>query len=107
MKYLITESKISELIKDYILKNYDVADVEFNTKRVQLGSGPNDKGESIINRKVITITINNLNKRMNIDEVKEIKNSILRNLNNVFNIDSGVYGSEWELKFYQIKKVEI
>ena len=68
MKYLITESKISELIKDYILKNYDdVTDVEINTKRVQLGSGPNDKGETIINRKVITIIINNLNKRMNID----------------------------------------
>ena len=44
MKYILTESKINNMIKDYILKNYDVADVEFGDKRVQLGSGPNEKG---------------------------------------------------------------
>jgi hypothetical protein len=107
MKYILTESKINNMIKDYILKNYDVADVEFGDKRVQLGSGPNEKGESIIDRKVISVTIDNINKKMTISELKEISREIYRHLTTMFNIKSFEYGSEWEIKFYQLKKVEV
>jgi hypothetical protein len=73
MKYIITESKINNMIKDYILKNQDVIDVDFETKRVHLGSGPNEKGETSVEKKVIVIYINNIKNTKNYGELKSIK----------------------------------
>lgn len=108
MKIIITESKMENMIKDYILSNYDnIADVEFGVKRVHLGSGPNEKGETSVNQKVIMITLNNLKDKKSRSELHEITREIARILENVFGIDFRAYGSEWGLKFYQIKKEEL
>ena len=52
MKYLITESQKENIIKKYILSNFDrVDDVWFTNRSVYYGSGPingKDSGEQII-----------------------------------------------------------
>jgi len=107
MKYIITESKMNNMIKDYILKNYDVADVEFGTKRVGLGSGPNEKGETSIEQISITIYINNIKNTKNYGELIEIKRGVASSLEQLFGIDFKSYGSEWDLTFYQVTRKEI
>lgn len=107
MKYLITENKMENMIKGYILKNHDVMDVEFGTKRVHLGSGPNDKGEENVEQKVIIIYINNIKNTKNYGELKEIKSGVVNSLENLFGIDFESYGSEWDLNVYQVKRVEL
>ena len=95
------------MIKDYILKNYDVADVEFGTKRVHLGSGPNEKGETSVEQISITIYINNIKNTKNYGELREIKRGVASSLEDLFGIDFRTYGSEWDLSFYQITRKEI
>jgi len=108
MKYIIRESKMENMVKDYILSNYDnIADVEFGVKRVHLGSGPNEKGETSVNQKVIMITLDNLKQKKTPGELRENTRKIARVLESVFGIDFRTYGSEWDLKFYQIKKEEL
>ena len=108
MKYIITESKLENMIKEYILNdNNDVVDVEFGTKRVVLGSGPNEKGETEINQKVIMVTIDNVKKKKTSSELRENTRKIASTLEGLFGIDFKSYGSEWDLKFYQIKKEEL
>jgi hypothetical protein len=107
MKYIITESKINNMIKDYILKNQDVIDVDFETKRVHLGSGPNEKGETSVEQKVIVIYINNIKNTKNYGELKSIKLDVANSLENLFGIDFRTYGSEWDLNVYQVKRAEI
>ena len=108
MKYIITESKMENMIKNYILNNNnDVVDVEFGTKRAHLGSGPNEKGETTVDRKVIMITIDNLKNKKTPLELREETREIARTLEGLFGIDFRNYGSEWDLRFYQIKKEEL
>ena len=108
MKIIITESKFENVIKDYILNEYDnIVDVEFGTKRVHLGSGPNEKGETEVNQKVIMVTLDNLKQKKTHGELRENTRKIGRVLESVFGIDFTSYGSEWNLKFYQIKKEEL
>lgn len=95
------------MIKDYILKNYDVADIDFDTKRVQLGSGFNDKGETSIEQKNIIIYINNIKHTKNYGELIDIKRGVASSLEQLFGIDFRSYGSKWGLIFYQIKREEI
>ena len=108
MKYIITESKMENFIKTYILNKIDdVVDVEFETKRLSLGSGPNEKGQTIVDRKVIMITIDNLKNKKTPLELREETRKIARTLEGLFGIDFISYGSEWDLRFYQIKKEEL
>ena len=107
MKYIITESRMESMIKEYILKNYDVAEVEFGNKRVHLGSGPNDKGETSVIQKTITIYINNIKNTKNYGELKDTKRSISNSLEQLFGVDFLTYGSEWDLNFYQITRKEL
>ena len=108
MKYIITESKMENMIKDYILNNNnDVVNVEFETKRVGLGSGPNKKGQTIVDKKVIMITIDNVKNKKTPFELREETRKIARTLEGLFGIDFRSYGSEWDLRFYQIKKEEL
>ncbi len=95
------------MIKDYILKNQDVIDVDFETKRVHLGSGPNEKGETSVEKKVIVIYINNIKNTKNYGELKSIKLDVANSLENLFGIDFRTYGSEWDLNVYQVKRAEI
>ena len=108
MKIIITESKFETMIKDYILNDdNNIVDVEFGTKRVYLGSGPNEKGETEVMQKVIMITIDNVKKKKSSSELRENTRKIANTLEGLFGIDFKSYGSEWDLKFYQIKKEEI
>lgn len=108
MKIIITESKFETMIKDYILNDdNNIVDVEFGTKRVYLGSGPNEKGETEVMQKVIMITIDNVKKKKSSSELRENTRKTASTLEGLFGIDFKSYGSEWDLKFYQIKKEEI
>jgi hypothetical protein len=108
MKYIITESKIENMIKEYILNDdNDVVDVEFGTKRVYLGSGPNEKGETNVIQKVIMVTIDNVKNKKTSNELREETRKIASTLEGLFGIDFKSYGSEWDLKFYQIKREEL
>ena len=99
---------MENMIKDYILSNYDnIADVEFGVKRVHLGSGPNEKGETEVNQKVIMVTLDNLKNKKIKSELHEITREIAYTLERLFGVDFRTYGSEWGLKFYQIKKEEL
>ncbi len=96
------------MIKDYILNDdNNIVDVEFGTKRVYLGSRPNEKGETEVMQKVIMITIDNVKKKKSYSELRENTRKIASTLEGLFGIDFKSYGSEWDLKFYQIKKEEI
>lgn len=108
MKYIITESRLENMVKDYILSNYDnIADVEFDVKRVHLGSGPNEKGETEVDQKVIMVTLDNVKNKKTPGELRESTRKIARVLESVFGIDFRIYGGEWDLRFYQIKKEEL
>ena len=108
MKIIITESKMENLIKKYIPNDdNDIVDIEFGTKRIGLGSGPNEKGETSVDQKVIMITIDNVKNKKTPSELREVTRKIARTLEGLFGIDFKSYGSEWALKFYQIKKEEL
>lgn len=107
MKYIITENKIENLVKEYILKNYDAIDVEFKTKGVWLGSGPNKKGDQSVEQKVVVVYINNIKGEKGRGELKEIKKSIWNTLINLFGMDFEEYGGDWDLTVYQVKREEI
>ena len=108
MKYIITESKMENMIKEYILNDdNDVVDVEFGTQRIMLGSGPNEKGERIVTQKVIMVTFDNVKNKKTSGKLRESTRKIAKTLEGLFGIDFRNYGSEWALKFYQIKKEEL
>lgn len=102
MKIIITESKLDNLIKNYLISSYDLYDVKFGTKTVHLGSGPNDRGETTIKQKTIIIYINNVNGDMSYYNLRRLREEIRSILENVFDIDFKSYGSEWGVIFYQI-----
>lgn len=107
MKYIITENKMESLIKEYILKSYDVMDVEITTKKIYLGSGPNKKGETSLTQKVINVYIENIRGKKGFMELSEISSSLWEVLDSLFSLDLGEYGSEWSLKVYQVIRKEI
>jgi hypothetical protein len=53
------------------------------------------------------VTIDNVKNKKTSGELKESTRKIARSLEGLFGIDFRSYGSEWDLKFYQIKKEEI
>ena len=99
---------MENMIKEYILNdNNDVVDVEFGTQRIMLGSGPNEKGETIVVQKVIMVTFDNIKNKKTSGELRESSRKIAKTLEGLFGINFRNYGSEWALKFYQIKKEEL
>ena len=93
------------MIKNYILNDdNDVVDVEFGSQRIMLGSGPNEKGEKIVTQKVIMVTFDNVKNKKTSGELWESARKIGRTLEGLFGVNFRDYGSEWALKFYQIKK---
>ena len=107
MKYIITESRMENLVKEFILNNYDVANVDITTKKVKLGSGPNSEGYTSIDRKIINIDVNNYNGQYNDYKVAQIGVKIGENLNSYFGFSLGEYGSEWGLKVYSLVRKEL
>lgn len=104
MKYIITEGRMINMIKEYILKNYDVVDVVFDIKRVHLASGPNKKGETSVVQTTIEIYINNIKNTKTFVDLQNIKTGIMFNLEQLFGIDFRTYGSEWDLTFYEVTR---
>ena len=104
MKVVITESKINNLIKDYLMNSYDLLDVEFSTKSVGLGSGPNSKGETSVKQNVIGVYVNNVNDGLNYGEKFSIKRDIIRDLEGMFGTDFKSYGSSWSIEFFEVIK---
>lgn len=107
MKYIIKENKIESLMREYILQSFDVIDVDFTTKNVYLGSGPNEKGQSSITQKVINVYINNIKNEKKLSELKSIKSELWDVIKGLFGIDLDIYGSEWDLRVYQVKREEL
>lgn len=107
MKYIITENKMESMIKDYILNHYDVMDVDYTLHNVHLASGPNAKGERNIRCKRINVYVENIRGEKRLHEIQEIKTSIWNMLDGLFGIDISEYGSEWDLRVYQVKREEI
>ena len=104
MKYIITEGRMINMIKEYILKNYDVVDVVFDIKRVHLASGPNKKGETSVVQTTIEIYINNIKNTKTFVDLQNIKTGIMFNLEQLFGIDFRTYGSKWDLTFYEVTR---
>lgn len=107
MKYIITESRIELMLKEYITKSFDAFDVEFTTKNVHLGSGPNEKGETNIKLKVINVYFNYLKDKKSYGELINIKSKLRTSIQGLFGIDLNSYGSEWDLKVYLLRPDEI
>ena len=107
MKYIITESRIEGLVKEFILDNYDVVNVDITTVKVKLGSGPNKEGKDIIDRKVINVDIKNDNNRDNYYNIIQFGTKIGEDLKNYFGFALGEYGSDWGLKIYVIIRKEV
>jgi len=99
MKYLITENQKENVIKKYILSNFDrVDDVWFTTRNVYYGSGPingKDSGEQII----INILVNNLDDELTKLNLIDLKRSIINKTDKTFNLGYNTYGSKWEFSF--------
>lgn len=97
MKFIISESKFNNLIEKYILDTYPmVNDVYFTTKKVKLGSGPNSRGEDIIDKQIIVIKYDH--EKLELPPISTLMR-IRTNLNSVFGLDMGFYGSDWDIEF--------
>jgi hypothetical protein len=100
MKYIITESRINNLLEKYILERYPmVRDVFFTTKLIRLATEPNERGENDIIRNVININFKN----------GEMQNSptltskeIINDINSMFGLEIGQYGSDWGVEWKMI-----
>jgi hypothetical protein len=101
MKYLITESQKENIIKKYILSNFDrVDDVWFTNRSVYYGSGPingKDRGEEII----INILVNNLDNELTKPNLFDLKQSIISKTDKTFNLGYNRYGGGWGFSFSQ------
>lgn len=98
MKYIITENKINESIETYILRTFpEVMKVHFTKKKVLLGSSA---AQPIIEQMVIHVTINNLDGKMKLNDLKDLSKYIWTNLNDMFSLGMDMYASEWDFEFH-------
>jgi hypothetical protein len=98
---------MNNVIKDFLLRNPDIIKVEFATKVVGLGSGPNEKGETSVTQKQILVYIDNIEGNKNYGHLREIKIYVRDILKNLFNLDFETYGSEWDLNMFEVKSHQI
>lgn len=105
MRYLVTESQKENVIKKYILSNFDlVQDVWFTTRTVHYVSGPvngKDRGEII----TINVLVDNTSRKENLTktELNKIKIDIINKTDKTFNLEYNRYGGGWDFSF--LKKV--
>ena len=105
MRQIIKENKMENIIKEYILSNYDVVDVQFTTENIYLGSG--DVEDRNIERNVINVYIDNVFSKKSRAQMKNIKSKLWDSLSGLFNLDFVEYAAKWGLVVYQIKREEI
>lgn len=105
MKYLLTESKINDLIKKFALKSFpEVSDVFFTTKSVMLGS---TEGRPIIEQTIINVVINNSNNEMTKQQLYKLQKKIVNSIDSMFSLEHSNYESEWDFRIYQLAVCEI
>jgi hypothetical protein len=99
MKYIISEDRKEDIIKQYIMSTFDrVDDVWYVKRSVYFGSGPvsgKTKGEQT----VIIVLINNLDDELSKQNLHELKQKIINRTDKVFNLKYNSYGSNWEFGF--------
>jgi hypothetical protein len=101
MKYIITESRINNLLEKYILERYPmVRDIFFTTKLTRLGGEPNERGENDIIRNVININF----KDGKMTHSPSYTGRRIRNdINSMFNLDIDKYGSDWGMEVKMVR----
>ena len=99
MKYIISENKKDDIIKQYIMSTFDrVDDVWYEKRTVYYGSGPvngKDRGEQTI----IIVLVNNLDDELSKQDLRELKEKIINRIDKVFNLKYNSYGSNWGFGF--------
>jgi hypothetical protein len=96
MKILIKEERRNDLIEKYILTTFPmVGKVTFETKKVQLASGENIRGENVINRTKIHIGF--IDGKMTHSPSYMLK-KIKTQLNPMFGLELDEYASDWGLE---------
>ena len=105
MKYLITESRLNQLIEKYLYKSYDyIVSVSFHDTSVWLANEDRSKDRIIIRvivdpYKILDGNIDGTFKQYN----RDIRREIYSNLNSFFGLGFDKYGSDWDIEIYGIK----
>jgi hypothetical protein len=101
MKYIITESRINNLLEKYILERYPmVRDVFFTTKLTRLAGEPNERGENDIIRNVININFKDGKMTHSSSYTgRQIRNDV----NSMFSLDIDKYGSDWGMEVKMVR----
>jgi hypothetical protein len=87
MKYLITESQKENIIKKYILSNFDrVDDVWFTNRRNEI---------------VINVLVNNLDDELTKTNLYELRQSIINKADKTFNLGYNRPNGGWGFSFSQ------
>lgn len=101
MKYIITESRINNLLEKYILERYPmVRDVFFTTKLIRLAGEPNERGENDITRNIINI--NFIDGKMT-HSPSYVGRQIRNDVNSMFGFDIDKYGSDWDMEWKMVR----
>lgn len=101
MKYIITESRINNLLEKYILARYPmVRDVVFTTKKIRLAGEPNERGENDIIRNIINIDF--IDGKMTHSPTWTSKH-IINDINPMFGLGVGEYGSDWGIEWKMVR----
>ena len=96
MRVLITENKYYNLIEKYILDGYpEVKNVTFTKKDVYLASGDKN-GRKIVTRDIIVLGF--ISGQMTHSPTWNLRH-IRQDINNVFGLDIGKYGSDWDIDY--------
>ena len=87
MKYLITESQKENIIKKYILSNFDrVDDVWFTTRENEI---------------IINVLVNNLDDELTKTNLYELRQSIINKADKTFNLGYNRPNGGWAFSFSQ------
>ena len=101
MKYIITESRINNLVEKFILEGYPmVRNVFFTTKLIRLAGEPNERGKNDINRNVINI--NFIDGKMT-HSPSYMGRRIRNDINSMFGFDIDKYGSDWGMEVKMVR----
>jgi hypothetical protein len=108
MKYIITKNKIKQTIESFI-KNYpDVVSVNFKPHSVWLAS--DDRSHE---RTMITVvldprkTFEGNTKSEFISSSNKLKWEIWRDVNTYFGLGFEMYGSDWDIEFFEVVLIKI
>ena len=105
MKYLITESRLNQTIKQYIESNYDyVVSVSFNKKNV-LSAGQGYRVRSVTLISVIVDPYKILEGNIS-GSFQGYDRDIRRNIRNdlkIFGLGLDKYGSDWDIEVFGIR----